>query len=71
MQRTRDIRARKILVELLDDPDLSPQARNSLEAARKQLDKAILRLNRTNALMTIADAIDLISGEQDSQAKAG
>src|ERR1700761_8924250 len=67
LQRKRDIRARNILGELLEDPELPPAVKDFLQASRQTLDKAILRLDRTNALMSLSDAIDFLSNEHASQ----
>ncbi len=67
LQRKRDIRARNILDELLKDPNLPPAVKNFLQGSRQELDKVILRLDRTNALMNLSDAIDFLSDEYTSQ----
>ncbi len=67
LQRKRDIRARNILGELLEDPNLPPAAKDFLQASRHTLDKVILRLDRTDALMSLSDAIDFLSNEPNSQ----
>jgi hypothetical protein len=67
LQRKRDIRARNILAELLEDPNLPPSVKDFLQASRQSLDKVILRLDRTDALMSLSDAIDFLSNEHTSQ----
>lgn len=67
LQRTRDIRARNILGELLEDPNLPPAVKDFLQASRQTLDKVILRLDRTDALMSLSDAIDFLSNEHHFQ----
>ncbi len=67
LQRKRDTRARRILSELLEDPNLPPSVRDFLQASRGSLDKVILRLDRTDAMMWLSDAIDFLSNEDASQ----
>ena len=66
LQRKRDIQARNILGELLEDPNLPPAVKDYLQAARQALDKVILRLDRTDALMGLSDAIDFLSNKDAS-----
>jgi hypothetical protein len=67
LQRKRDIRARNILGELLEDSNLPPAVKDLLQVSRQGLDKVILRLDRTNALMNLSDTIDFLSNEHTSQ----
>ncbi len=67
LQRKRDIRARNILGELLEDPNLPASVKDFLQVSRQSLDKVILRLDRTDALMGLSDAIDFLSNEPTSQ----
>ncbi len=67
LQRKRDMRARNILGELLEDPHLPPAVKDFLQVSRQGLDKVVLRLDRTNALMNLSDAIDFLSNEHTSQ----
>ena len=67
LQRKRDIRARNILGELLEDPKLPPAVKDFLQASRQALDKVVLRLDRTDALISLSDAIDFLSSEHTSQ----
>jgi hypothetical protein len=67
LQRKRDIRARNILGELLEDSNLPPAVKDFLQVSRQGLDKVILRLDRTNALMNLSDAVDFLSSEHTSQ----
>ena len=67
LQRKRDMRARNILDELLEDPNFPPAVKDFLQVSRQGLDKVILRLDRTNALMNLSDAIDFLSNEHTSQ----
>jgi hypothetical protein len=66
LQRKRDIRARNILGELLEDPNLPPPVKDYLQGSRQALDKLILRLDRTDALMGLSDAIDFLSNKHAS-----
>ncbi len=67
LQGKRDIRARRILSELLEDPNLPPPVRDFLQASRQSLDKVVLRLDRTDALMWLSNAIDFLSNGDTSQ----
>ncbi len=67
LQRKRDMRARNILGKLLEDPNLPPAVKDFLQVSRQGLDKVILRLDRTNALMNLSDAIDFLSNEHTFQ----
>jgi hypothetical protein len=52
---------------LLEDPNVPASVKDFLQAVRQSLDKVILRLDRTEALMSLSDAIDFLSNEHTSQ----
>ena len=66
LQRKRDIRARNIPGRITRRSHCSASSEGPSASSRQALKKVILRLDRTDALMSLSDAIDFLSNEHTS-----